>query len=668
LATPELESRGLGGIAPPGARFVAMTLAAAMTCASIAWALDINLYLGLDLYPAQFFAVILTLALPLVFIALPVRRHEARDEVPWYDWLLAVVGFLAAGYIFWEYQRLVDLILLRPWDAITAGAITIVLALEGLRRTTGNTLPIIAAAFILYALLGSYLPGGLQARPNDIGKLTGYLSFDVNGVLGLPLAVASTIVFAFLYFGALLNVSGGSRFFTDIAMLAMGRFRGGPAKIAVLGSGLFGSVSGSAVANVAATGVVTIPMIKRGGYPAHRAGAIEAVASTGGQLMPPVMGATAFLMAEFLEIPYSEVVLAALVPALIYYIALFIQADLEAARLGLAGVPKDEMPEKTSTLKGLHFALPFVVLIVALFKYNQSPQLAALLGAGVLMVLSLIFGYRGRRPHWRAFFSSLHQAGYAVLDIVMVCVAAGIVIGVLGISGLGFNLTLALVQIGEGSLTILLLLSAVVCIILGMGLPTLGVYVLLAALVRCLCAAGGPGCTRPGQGRRRADRGTLIRHVFRHDVHDHAAGGDRRLCSRRDRTVRPHGDRLVGRALWLDGLCGAVPVRAVARPFADRRYAGDRPGGHYRGNGRLAGLDRPVGLFHACLETGSTGGFRPGRWIGAGSGGCLFGRRTDRPVGRLGRSCPGLLRIFYRPAEPRGQTGRMNRSHWRAPP
>ncbi|MFQ5912173.1 MAG: TRAP transporter permease [Nitrospinota bacterium] len=474
---------GIGGIQPPLARAVSVILASGITLGSIGWALEAHLWIGLDLYPAQFFAGVLALALPLSYLSLPARRGTARNVVPWYDWFLAVVGFAAVGYLTREYQRLVDLILLRPTDAVVMGLIVIALSLEGLRRATGNTLPAIAILFITYALLGDVLPGRLTAQPNDWEKLTAYLALDVNGILGLPLAVASTIVIAFLFFGQLLNSSGGSRFFTDIAMLTMGRFRGGSAKIAVVASALFGSVSGSAVANVAATGVITIPMIKRGGYPAHKAGAIEAVASTGGQLMPPVMGASAFLMAEFLEIPYKEVVLAALVPAILYYIALFVQADLEAVKLGAAGLAKEEMPPAKGALSGLYFLLPFAVLIIALFNFNQPPEIAALIAAVLLIVLALAFGYQGVRPGWRSFLSALHGAGYAALDIIMVCVAAGIVIGVLGISGLGFNLTLALVQLGEGSLILLLSLAAGVCILLGMGLPTVGVYVLLAALV-----------------------------------------------------------------------------------------------------------------------------------------------------------------------------------------
>jgi len=464
-------------------RLLAGALASLITLGSIAWALDVAIWFRLDLYPAQFFAAILALALPLAFIVLPAERKTLRTRVPWYDWGCAAIGFAAIGYLTWEYQNLVDLILLRPRGAVIAGSIALVLSLEALRRATGNTLVLISLVFIAYALWGDVMPGRLAAKATDWPKLAAYLALDVNGVLGLPLAVASTIVIAFLLFGELLGASRGSLFFTDVAMLTMGRFRGGPAKMAVVGSALFGSISGSAVANVVATGVITIPLIKRSGYPAHKAAAIEAVASTGGQLMPPVMGASAFLMAEFLQIPYKEVVLAALLPAILYYVALFVQADLDAAKMRIPRLAERDMPPVRQTMRGLYFVVPFAVLVLALFVYNQTPQMSALMAAAPMIPLAVIFGYRGERPGWRAFLAALPGAGFAALDIILVCVAAGIVIGVLGISGLGFGLTLTLVQIGEGSLAILLILTALVCIVLGMGLPTVGVYVLLAALV-----------------------------------------------------------------------------------------------------------------------------------------------------------------------------------------
>jgi TRAP transporter 4TM/12TM fusion protein len=350
LSTPEPNESS--GIQAPLARVLAGALASLITLSSVAWALDVVIWFRLDLYPAQFFAAILALALPLAFIVLPARRKMPRVRVPWYDWAFAVLGFAAIGYLTWEYQNLVDLVLLRPRGAVIAGSIALVLSLEALRRATGNTLVIISVVFIAYALWGDVMPGRLAAKVTDWQKLTAYLALDVNGVLGLPLAVASTIVIAFLLFGELLGASRGSLFFTDIAMLTMGRFRGGPAKMAVVGSALFGSISGSAVANVVATGVITIPLIKRSGYPAHKAAAIEAVASTGGQLMPPVMGASAFLMAEFLQIPYKDVVLAALLPAILYYVALFVQADLDAAKMRIPPLAARDMPPVRSTIRG----------------------------------------------------------------------------------------------------------------------------------------------------------------------------------------------------------------------------------------------------------------------------------------------------------------------------
>jgi TRAP transporter 4TM/12TM fusion protein len=464
-------------------RWVTAILAIALTLGAVAWSLGIYQILALSLYEEQFAAAMLAACMALTFLHLPARRDAKRTRVPWYDWAAAAAGFAAAGYIATRYASIVDLILLGPADAVIAGGVLFVLLLEALRRATGVALPAIIVVFVLYALFADLMPGRMEGRATEWRNLIAYLAFDVNAMLGVPIKIGTTIVVTFILFGNLLSVTGGSRFFTELALLAMGRFRGGSAKIAVLASALFGSISGSAVANVVATGVVTIPMIKRSGYEPHQAGAIEAVASTGGQLMPPVMGAAAFLMAEFLQIPYSEVVLAALVPALLYYAALFIQADLEAARRGITRVPQADIPPAKVVLPGLHFVLSFVVLIVALFSFNIQPEMAVLGSAVVLVAGALLFGYRGERPKIREMLDAFRVTGLNVIEIILITAGAGFVIGVLSISGLGFNLTLALVQIGAGSLMVLLALSAVVCIVLGMGLPTAGVYVLLAALV-----------------------------------------------------------------------------------------------------------------------------------------------------------------------------------------
>ncbi|MFT7105590.1 MAG: TRAP transporter 4TM/12TM fusion protein [Yoonia sp.] len=471
------------GLLPGGWRLVSDVLAAALTLLAIGWALSFQRTIGLDLYPQQFFAAMLAITLSLAFLTLPAKRNLVRPSVPWYDAVLALISLIAVGYVAVRYPELILMIFVRPAELWIPSILIVILTLEALRRASGWALVIIICAFLLYALFGDMFPGRLQGRAQNWQLLAGYMAVDSNGILGLPMSVATTIVVAFIFFGVLLGITGGTAFFTDAAMIGMGRYRGGSMKIAVLASGLFGSISGSAVANVVGTGVVTIPMIKNDGYPAHKAGAIEAVASTGGQLMPPVMGASAFLMAEFLAVPYSQIVTAALVPALLYYVALFIQADLEAARLGIRAVAKDKIPSARRVLGGMHFVAAFAVLIYLLFWGRYQPERAALWAAGVLILTALAMGYGGVRPTVRHILGSLSKTGHSVVEILLISAASGFVIGVLNITGLSFNLTYLLVQVGGSSLILLLFLSALVCIILGMGLPTLGVYVLLAALV-----------------------------------------------------------------------------------------------------------------------------------------------------------------------------------------
>lgn len=471
------------GLPPHVWRPLAHMLAAGITLVAIGWALGVPRMLGLAFYPQQLMGVVLALTLPVAFLSLPFRRETERRHVPWPDVLVAAIAAGLTAYLVMNYATFVTRVFSRSPEIWVPGLVVIILLLEALRRATGWALVIIILSFLAYALYANLVPGRLSGRPQSIEVLGAYMALDSNGILGIPMAVAATVVVAFILFGRLLEVTGGSYFFTDAALTVMGRFRGGAMKIAVLASGLFGSISGSAVANVVGTGVVTIPMIKRDGYPAHKAGAIEAVASTGGQLMPPVMGAAAFLMAEFLAVPYTTIVTAALAPALLYYIALFIQADLEAAKLGIARVPKSEIPAGRDVATGLHFLLAFAVLIYTLFALNWQPERAAMVAVVSVIATALIFGYRGKRPALMTIFSSVHMTGYAVIEIILISAAAGVVIGVLNITGLSFNLTFALVQVGAGNMFALLALSALVCIVLGMGLPTLGVYVLLAALV-----------------------------------------------------------------------------------------------------------------------------------------------------------------------------------------
>jgi TRAP transporter 4TM/12TM fusion protein len=450
----------------------------------VLWVLDVPRELGIALYTEQVVVFVYGAALGLCFLNFDRRGQSNIARPAWYDLAAALCGMAAALYVAVRYPTLVDEIVYRPVDGIVVAVILIVLTVEGVRRTAGLSLAIIIVAFILYALIGHLIPIGVPIRSVDPSRLAVYLGVDTNALIGTPLQVGIVIILPFILLGQLLNRSGGADFFTDLALGLMGRYRGGAGKMAVVGSALFGSISGSAVANVVGTGIVTIPLMKRSGFPAPMAGAVEAVASTGGQLMPPVMGAAAFLMAEFLEVSYGEVLIAALVPSLLYYGALFVQVDLYAAKRGIATPPGTVLPALLGVLRqGWHFVLPFAVFLVALFFLNVQPGKAALWAAAVLVVGSMIFGYRGARPTLRGLASAALWTGSACVEILMITAGAGLVIGVLNLTGLAFSLSLSLLAASGNDLAILLLMTAAISIVLGMGMPTVGVYVLLATLI-----------------------------------------------------------------------------------------------------------------------------------------------------------------------------------------
>ncbi len=461
----------------------AKIVAAALTLAALAWAADLYRTFGLLLINEQFNAFVLALALALVFLTYRARKRGSA-RVPWYDIAAAVIGMGAAFYVAYDYRALSDAIAFRPLHGVIIGSILLVLVFEGLRRSSGNVLAGILIVFIAYGFLGWLLPGDLQGRHVSFDGLLVYLALDVNGVFGSVFGVAATVVVSFLFFGALLARSGGANFFTDLAIAAFGGFRGGAAKIAIIASSLFGTISGNAVSNVVSTGIVTIPMMKKSGYQPHVAGAIEAVASTGGQLMPPIMGAAAFIMAELLARPYSDIVVAATIPAILYYAALFIQADLEAAKSNIAAVPRSEMrPVRQVLREGWYFPIPFAIIVFGLFWLNLSPDTAALYASGALVICGMFGSYGGNRMRPLDVIEALVETGRGALDILMIAAAAGFIIGVLNVSGLNFALTMVLIHLGAGNTALLLVLAAAIAIILGMGMPTVGVYVLLASLV-----------------------------------------------------------------------------------------------------------------------------------------------------------------------------------------
>lgn len=466
--------------------WVVSSLAGLLTVISMVQAASLPSRLGYSYYTEQFLALVLGLSLAIVFLVS--RRGEqaigSRGIAGIVDWALSATGLALSLYVAFAYPRLVSSAMSLPWDALVVGAALFLLVLECLRRTVGWTLVVVVVVIVGYGTIGHLVPGVLQTREVVPARLAVYLAFDPNGLLGLTLNVAATVVVAFVFFGQLLLRSGGADFFNDIAMATMGQKRGGAAKISIVASGLFGSISGVVVSNIVATGVVTIRLMLQSGFRRTTAAAVEAVASTGGQIAPPVMGAVAFLMADILQKPYSEIVVAAIIPALLYYVALFLQADLQAAKQNIKPLELDDIPETSGVLaKGWVFVLPFAAIVIALFQFNQPAETAALWGSGMALLIGLTVGYGKSRMVLLDLWHSAVEAGRSITEIIMISAAAGFIIGVLNVTGLGFAATFALVDLGQGSLLLLLVISALVCLVLGMGMPTVGVYLLLAVLI-----------------------------------------------------------------------------------------------------------------------------------------------------------------------------------------
>ena len=444
------------------------------------------------LFAEQFAAGAYGIGLALTFLRFRAfRRPMAKagdmggaSGVPWYDWILAALSLGLLAYVTAFFPHLTAISgTINAETMIISGGITL-LTLEGTRRTIGWSLVIILLLLVGYVLVGHMVPGDLQTRKVDFGELLAYLNLDNNGLLGLILQITVIVIIPFVLMGQLLMRSGGSGFFNDIAIAFMGRYRGGAAKMAVTGSSLFGMISGIAAANTVVIGVVTIPLMKRSGMSPKLAAAVEACASNGGQLMPPVMGAVAFVMADFLQLPYQAVAISAILPSALYYAALFIQADLEAARYGFGKVDASKIPRALAVLRnGWMFLAPFAVIVYTMFIRNWEPEYAAMMAAAVIIALGFAVGYAGRRMRLGDVWTAVVETSGGLCEILVISAAAGFIMGLFQVSGLAFAFAAYLVDIGADSLVLLLLLAAVVSIILGMGLPTIGVYVMLAILV-----------------------------------------------------------------------------------------------------------------------------------------------------------------------------------------
>ncbi len=414
-------------------------------------------------------------------------------RITWIDWVLAGTGCLAALYIALDYTGIAARYgLPLPRDIIIGVFLTVIL-LESTRRVVGPALPVIAMLFCGYAFLGPHMPDLIAFRGVTLNRFIGQITMSTEGIYGIPLDVSATIVFLFVLFGAMLDKAGAGRYFIQLAMSALGGFKGGPAKAAIVGSGLTGMVSGSSIANIVTTGTFTIPMMKKVGYPATKAAAIEVAASTDGQLAPPIMGAAAFIIAEYVNVPYISVIKAAAIPAFASYAALLFISHIEASKLGLKGVPRKELPLFFKTLiGGIHFILPLAVLLFELMVMRHSPEQAAVKSVGIMAVIMLVQGVvrarragesirRGLTRGTEAILESLAAGARNMVTVALATAAAGIIVGVVSM-GLGGLITEVIDVISMGNVFLMLVITALASLLIGMGLPTTATYIVMASL------------------------------------------------------------------------------------------------------------------------------------------------------------------------------------------
>ncbi len=462
----------------------------ALPIVAIGFIMGVPQYVGLHMWEEQYLGIFLGCILVSIFLTRPATSKSSLAKVSWYDLAFAFVSLACSAYLVFEWPEIALTGSLVTPIRVIFGIAAIVALMEATRRLFGTVLLILVSVFIVYALFTEWFPEPFFGKSTPWTRLAVLLYLDKNALIGVTLQVAASMVLPFVLFGQLLVFSGGGKFLTDIAISAFGRFTGGPAKVPIIASALFGTISGVAVANVYTTGKLTIPMMKRYGVEPHVAGGIEAAAGTGGVLMPPIMGVVAFMMAVFLNVTYAKVCAAAAIPAIFYYLAIYIQVDRYAARRGLGPLPSSDIPSLWRTLRrGWYFMVPVILLVYLLFGTALSVERAALYSSAAFLIVSMV--QHGRWLNLRDLGRILESTGQGISEVGVVCALAGLIIGVVMFTGLGFSLTSSLVTLTGGSLIFLLIVTAIICIILGMGMPIVTVYILAVMLV-------GPGLKNLG--------------------------------------------------------------------------------------------------------------------------------------------------------------------------
>jgi TRAP transporter 4TM/12TM fusion protein len=443
------------------------------------------------IYPLTHRAISAGLICTIVFLLIPPKKNMSRDRLKWYDLVPILVILAGCSYIAIFADALVTegRLTAYPFEMVLASLLFITV-LEATRRTVGWVLTCLVAFFFFYAIYSDHFPGFLNSTGFSYDMAIGWMYLSAEGVWGMIIGIVSTIVAGFIIFGGFLKALGASQFFNDLALASAGSFRGGAAKAAVVASTFFGTISGSTAANVATTGQITIPLMKKTGYEKNYAGAVEATASLGGMFMPPVMGATAFLIAQFLEMSYWSVCVAAFLPAIAYYCTLLVQVDLEAAKIGLEGLPRESLPSLKKTLwEGWQYLLPFVILLYLLGVLRYSARTSIMYTLGALIVVSA-FKARSRLT-LKKLFSALEDSARGMMQIIPLCVAIGILVGSIQMTGAGTKFTSELLDISGGNMMVILLLTGLAAFILGMGMTAVGVYILTVVLLAPALIRGG---------------------------------------------------------------------------------------------------------------------------------------------------------------------------------
>ena len=476
---------------PPAWRAVLVALVLAAVALALNQLLNLGFFVGKTLLESAYLYWLAALLVGPVFLLVPGGARARRDAVPWYDAALFAVSIGVFAYFAWHAQRIV----MEGWEykapreAVWVACAGWLMLLEATRRAGGTAVTVVVALISFYPLYAGYMPGPISGLPRDLASTASFHFASSESALGIPMRAFGELVIGFVVFGAVLQYTGAAQFFNNLAFALFGGVRGGPAKVSIFASGLMGSVSGSVVSNVLTTGVVTIPAMKRIGFSPAYAGGVEACASTGGVLMPPVMGATAFVMAAFLGVPYATIALAAFIPSLLFYFALFVQIDGYAARNRLAGLPRAELPALGPTfMAGWQYLFVFALLVWMLFVL-QRESLAPFYATALLLVINQFS--RAHRLDWAKLRALLEGVATALAELAALLAGVGLIIGALSVTGLAGTLANDLVYLAGNNIYVLLVMGAITSFIFGMGMTITACYIFLAiVLAPPLVAAG----------------------------------------------------------------------------------------------------------------------------------------------------------------------------------